>query len=338
MWIAITASFSVSPRAVRADAPSCGRAGRPWITVAFAGEAWTQAMRAAVLADLRAGLRLRGIDACTLGTSGNEAPLALLELQAASDERVAVSIELHDALTEKRVVRDADLHAVSPDARALAIAAAADELLRASWAELALSDAPPTSRPAPEEVQQAVRTTWTPARVGATRDHELGARAALEYFGGGVTLLGGDVVLGLWPDARIGGQLALGLRSGLRKTARAGAIDTRALIGALDAQFALLPRTERFGLRATVGVSVASIGMRGVDVAPGTIGKRGDAWDVHARAGLGASIALTKELLLRADAGVGFALQSTAAREDGHVVASTGGAQLLAALGMQARF
>jgi hypothetical protein len=321
----------------RAHAQSCGRAGRPWISVAFAGEAWTPALQAGVLADLSAGLRLRGIDACLLGTEGSEAPLALLELQGASNARVAVSIQVHDALTEKRVVRDADLHAVSPDARALAIAAAADELLRASWAELALRDAPPPSRKPPPEVEYSLRSSLVPSRIGS-RDHELGARAAIEYYSGGVTLYGGDVVVGLWPSERVGAELSFGLRRGVPIDALQGTVETRALTGALDVRAALLSRGDRFGLAAALGLAVASIGMRGVEAASGVTSMNGDGWDVHGRARLCASYALAPAFALRADAGLGVPIRSVEARDDHRIVAGTSGIELLAALGAEARF
>ena len=108
-------------------AADCGRAGQPWVAVAFTGSAWTAELRSSVLLDLRAGLALSGISACTLGTEGSEAPLALLELDAAGEDRVAVGLELHDTLTRKRVLRDVNLREVSSDARALARAAAAEE-------------------------------------------------------------------------------------------------------------------------------------------------------------------------------------------------------------------
>ena len=107
---ALLRAARASRRRVRGARPggqrTCGRAGRPWVSVAFSGEAWAAALQSAVLEDLRAGLRLKGIDACALGTEGSEPPLALLELPPAKAERVAVGIEVHDALTEKRVLRD----------------------------------------------------------------------------------------------------------------------------------------------------------------------------------------------------------------------------------------
>ena len=50
-----------------------------------------------------------------------------------------VVIELDDRVTHKRVARDLPLRNIPANGRALAIAIASDELLRASWAELTLT-------------------------------------------------------------------------------------------------------------------------------------------------------------------------------------------------------
>jgi hypothetical protein len=331
-------SLCCSPAPASAqDGSGCGRAGRPWIAVAFAGEAWTLDLQRAVLAELRAGLRLRGIEACGLGTEGSEPPLGLLSLQAAVPERVAVSIELHDALTEKRVLRDIDVRKVTSDARALAIAAAADELLRASWAELALVDAPAPARTPPPEVKRAVQRSLVPQRVGA-RDHALGVRAAAEYASGGETLLGGDLYLGLWPDARFGFELGLGLREGQTRKAQHGSVDARVLSVSAELAFALLPRDQPFGLALKLGLAVANVQMRGVASAGTALQAAGEGWDVHARTGLTAGLALLPWLAARADLGIGAALRSVKAADAGRVVASTAGVQLLGGLGLEARF
>jgi hypothetical protein len=335
-WAAL-AGVSASAAAQAGHRPTCGRAGRPWVSVAFTGEGWPRELKTAVLADLRAGLQLRGIEACTLGSDGSEPPLALLELEAVARDRIAVNIEVHDALTEKRVVRDADLHAVSADARALAIAAAADELLRASWAELALSDAPEPPRPPPPEVQRALQTSLQPARIGSL-DHRLGLQAALESYTGGLTFVGGDLVFDAWPNGMLGAELSFGLRQGLRRHAPDGTLESRALTGALDVRFALLPPAARFTLGVKLGVAVSSIGVHGVDLEPDALSNRGDAWDVHARVRLSAAYALWPAFALRADAGVGAPLHSVEATDDGRTIASTSGLQVLAAVGAEARF
>jgi hypothetical protein len=320
-----------------ADEAECGRAGRPWVAVAFGGQAWSAERERAVLEDLRAGLRLKGIDACRLGATGSEPPLALLELAAAAEARVSVGIEVHDALTEKRVSRDLDLRRVAEDARSLAIAAAADELLRASWAELALSDAPEPARPPPPEVEQTMRESIAPARFGAsTRDHAIGARGAFEHHGAGLAQLGGEAYLGVWLAPRWGIELGAGLREGLRRDAANGSVHSRALTSAADATFALLPRGGALELAAKLGVAIASVRMRGEPRA-GAVASEGAGVDVHARGGLALAYALWPALALRVDLGAGLPLRSVEAEDDDRLAASTGGLQLLASFGTELR-
>lgn len=322
------------------DAPGdgCGRAGRPWVSVAFGGQAWTAELERAVLADLRAGLRLKGIDACRLGSEGAEPPLAILELVAAQQERVSVGIEVHDALTQKRVSRDLDLRALAEDARPLAIAAAADELLRASWAELALSDAPEPARPPPPEVERSVRESIADTALAPrTRDHALGARVALEHHGAGNAQLGGDAYLGLWFLPRFGVELGAGLRQGLRRDAEHGSVQSRALTAAADVTYALLPRAPGFELSAKLGVALSSVRMRGQPAA-GALAAEGSGVDVHLRAGFALALALVPALWLRADVGAGLPLRRIEAVDDGQVAASTGGLELRGGLGTELRF
>jgi hypothetical protein len=299
-------------------------------------KAWDAAQQRAVLEDLRAGLRQRGIAACPLGSAGSEPPIALLELEAGEPARVSVGIEVHDALTEKRVLRDLDLRQLSPDARALAIAAAADELLRASWAELALDDAPEPSRPPPPEVERAVRASLSPARVGR-RDVALGARGAVEHHGGGHTLLGGDAFVTVWLSERLGLELSVGLRHGLREDATHGSVESRALCSALDLGLAVLPRGQTLSLTATLGAAFASLRMRGA--AEGTaLDAEGSGWSAQARAGVVLGLALHDAFALRAQVGLGAPLRSVEASDAGRVISSTSGIEVHAGLGAEARF
>jgi len=334
----LTLTLLLAPSALRAQPSAldtCGQAGRPWVAVAFAGPSWQAAMEKNVLADLRAGLAQKGIDACTLGHAGSSPPLAVLELSAHAEDRVAVSIQVHDALTEKRVMRDLNLSAFASDAHALAIAAAADELLRASWAELAIEDAPEPSAPPPEAVQRTLRHSLRPARVGA-RDRTLGVRFAASHHGGGLTLLGGDAYVGLWLAERVGLELGIGLRQGLQQDAAHGRIESRALGGTAEVALALLPRGQRFGLYGTLGAALFSLRLRGR--AQGTASDaEGGGLDLRARAGVAGTLALSPAFALRAELGVGAPLLALEAADAGHVVTSTKGVELRGGLGAELR-
>jgi hypothetical protein len=318
---------------------SCGRAGHPWVSVAFSGGGLDPKLKRAVLLDLRAGLKLKGIDACPLGHEGSNAPLAVIELSAEDPTRVIVSIEIHDAVTEKRVLRDLDLSTITDDARPLTIAAAADELMRASWAELALADAPtPTSEP-PSVVTDTVKAAVasSPLRPKTSTAHALGARGALEHHSAGHTQLGADVYAGLWILERIGFELGVGLRRGLTRKGTHGEVGSSALVGTGELRFALLPRDQDVELDALIGIAVANVRFRG-EAGVGAESAAGAGIDVHARAGLSAQVLLSRALRLRALASAGAPLRSVEATDASKVVASTGGIELRAAAGLEIAF
>jgi hypothetical protein len=95
------------------------------------------ALMAEVRTDLATELEPRGIAVCDPG-SGERAPEVVVHVRPVDDVLV---IELDDRVTHKRVARDLSLRAIPANGQALAVAIAIDELLRASWAELALQRA-----------------------------------------------------------------------------------------------------------------------------------------------------------------------------------------------------
>jgi len=319
--------------AAAAQQDPCLFGSEPWVAVAFQGPAFSPELERAVLLDLRAGLRLKGIEACVIGQAGQEPPLAVLELSANSPERLTVTIDVHDALTEKRVQRDVDLTGVATDARSLTIAAAADELLRASWVELALSDAPKPKREPPKEVQAAVRDTIEPARVGQ-RDLALGARVEAMHFSAGLTWLGGDVLATAWPFERVALELGVGARAGLPQTAAHGELQTSALAGSLALRVALSERHAPLGVDGLASITVASVQMRG-DAELDAASAAGSAIHAHALGSFLFRAAATEWLDVRLELGAGATLQSVQATDGGSVFASTGGLALRAALGAE---
>jgi hypothetical protein len=313
-------------------APGCGRAGRPWVSVAYSGEAWDPKLRASVTADLRAGLDLQGIDACPLGTQGGERPLALIEMRASEDNRVAVSIDVHDAVTEKRVLRDVDLHKVPSDGHGLTLAVAAEELLRASWAELALIDHPAPAREPPPEVRQVVERS-----LGGRARFLLGARAAFEQSAQGLSWLGGDALFAHWPLDRLGYELALQVRHGLPERSVRGEVESNALGGAAALLFAPSGRSRATAWQVRLGLSALSVGFDGVaDGSAEAVQARG--LDLHAQLGVGLRQRLVRGLDLSLDAGVGAPLRSVAALDGDTRVTGTGGVQFTTSLGVEARF
>jgi hypothetical protein len=331
--LVVTLAVCALGSAAAAQPDPCLFGSEPWVAVAFQGTAFSPELERAVLLDLRAGLRLKGIEACVIGQAGKDPPLAVLELSANSPEHLSVSIVVHDALTEKRVQREVDLTDVATDARSLTIAAATDELLRASWVELALSDAPKPKREPPPEVQAAVRDTIEPARVGR-RDLALGARVEAMHFGAGLTWLGGDVLATAWPFERVGLELSLGARAGLPRQATHGELETSALAGSLALRVALSDRHAPLGVDGLASVAVAGVRMRG-DAELDAASAAGSAMHVHALGSFLFRAAATEWLDVRLELGAGATLRSVAATDGGSVFASTGGLALRAALGAE---
>ncbi len=115
------------------------------------------ALVAEVRTDLATELEHRGLAVC--GPDGRERePAARVLLREAGE---AVVVELDDRVTNKRVARDLSLVRIPPNGRALAIAIAIDELLRASWAELTLQREPPEQEPLAEDELEP-RTRYEP--------------------------------------------------------------------------------------------------------------------------------------------------------------------------------
>jgi len=107
-------------------------------------------------------LREDGVDDVVLAAAAappSEAKtLATIELRAESCEpsAPAITVDIEDAATGKRVGRRVPLGDVLPAARPRAFALAVAELLRASWLELTMPDAPPAPILVPQVVRDAV--------------------------------------------------------------------------------------------------------------------------------------------------------------------------------------
>ncbi|MGD0678153.1 MAG: hypothetical protein ABSC94_22305 [Polyangiaceae bacterium] len=154
----LAAAFASATQA-EAD-ESCGRPDRPWIAVAGAISELPD-----VVPLMRADLAARQIDVCVESAPHRSVPVAVIDVTP-EGRTAAITVEVRDRLTAKRVVREVDLAGVPADGRALTLAAAAVELLRATWAELALAEAPPPAEPVPSAVQGMVDERRDPARTG----------------------------------------------------------------------------------------------------------------------------------------------------------------------------
>ncbi len=316
----------------RAQQPSCGTE-RPWVEVVVTHP--DPAFAARVAADLRAGLAATRIDTCERAQIERPRPLATVLVSASTAALSTFSVDVTDSVTQKRLVRDVDLRDVPEDGRAFALAVAAEELLRASWAELSVrrstqsqvepvpAPAPPPSLPPPEPA---------PEPPPPDNHSALGLRFAVEHYTEGYTELGPDMVWGQavlpWLDLGV----AVGARRGLAVDAPHGSISALAMSGELFGEFRLL---EAQYLRLD-----ASTGLRGARVwFSATADSDAEATDsagnaLYATAGLVLSLGPPGFLRSRSHLGVGAPLKSFAVSDAGRVVAGMSGLMLYASTGV----
>jgi hypothetical protein len=299
------------------------------VALSFEGQEWPRALRDNVSADFRAAMRLRGIDVCAVDSTSASKPVAVVELRVSAAKRVLVSIDIHDAITDKRVLRDVDLHAATADARGLVLAQAADELLRASWVELRLEDAPEPAAPPPPEITRAIAHP----RLGQPPRTALGARAAIEHHTGGQTLFGPDAFLDFWLLDRLGVSVAVGWRTGREVHAPHGSVESRAIALSADLLAPLWPAGARYNVLVMLGVHAANLSVSGKAVAPARAHDRG-AVALAARAGVAGWWRFSDVLCASLELGPGLPLRSVSAYDGSHEVMSTAGLQLHAALGL----
>ncbi len=202
---------------------------------------------------LTAELRRRAIIVCPRDTSrGTKLSRVEIQLDARQDE---AEVLVNDEVTHKQLTRSVALPGLAGEARLLALAIAIDELLGASWSELALR---PASTPTPAQkivtpiVEQAVALhVKPPTRV---RRLDLGILAQAEVDRHLVARVGGSVGVQFWP------KRALGLRAetGWLHGPRIALPDGHAQVDAVELALRLLwrPRADSGLLRPILGAGL----------------------------------------------------------------------------------
>jgi hypothetical protein len=326
LWLALAAPPAwAEPQPMAAGA--CGT--QPWVELLFEGY-WPVGLPEDVRADLEAGLRLRGIELCAPDLAGPRShPVARVLLQLTNPERMSVSIEVQDAVTDKRVLRDVDLHRLARDTWGLSLAQGADELLRASWVEITLHDAPPPALPPPAAIERAV----VPPPAAPERLQALGVRVAGEVYTGGIKLLGADAIVSLWLTRVLGLSISLGLRAGLVAHAPHGRIESSALTAGAALFLPVLPPTSRYNLTVGLGGHFAELSLTGRGEAPVRTQSR-NAFIASGRLLIGAYWRFSDLVRLELSLGPGVPLRTATARDDYHDVTSTRGLELHGSLGL----
>jgi hypothetical protein len=317
-----------------AHAETCGSPQRPWVSLTFADGSWAPGFEQKVLGDLRAGLTSRGIDACS-GESGpsSEPPLATVRVAALDKKSVAVTVEVRDAVTAKRVSRDVDLAPVPADGRAFAIAIAVDELVWASWAEIALAkksrqQATSKPRPAPPpEVVEGVESELPPNGPAP----KLGLRFAIEHYLGGQTLLGADAATILPLSERFALDLEAGGRVGLDADAPHGDVHSSSIGFGASGRYAFV-HTSFADIGLALGLRAAVVRFRG-SASPGAEGEELSGLTLYGRGGAFTGLRLGGAMGLDAGFGAGAPLRALEATDAGKVVSGVSGAEFFARLG-----
>jgi hypothetical protein len=285
--------------------------------------------------DLAVGLRLNRTEVFLEVPASGEAPLAVVRLRSKGNALVALEVEDH--LTNKRLERDVDLHALPLDGHTLALAQAVDELLRASWAEISLDPSRNSelAAPIPKKIvtQEKVPHQASGTLPGTPR-FVFALRPALEWWTGGQGFWGADA-LSRYQRERWFIEVRAGLRKGFDVPSARGLVRSQALL--FSAWFGIdLLRDKRWLLGPELGLQVGQVRFWGL-AAQGSEGSEIAGLLSSARAGLVGGFR-SGAFTLSVDAGVGVPLAGVRATSEGEDVTGAVGLELWTGLSAGAAF
>jgi hypothetical protein len=326
-----TAVLAASP--AQAQTEPCGTAERPWVELSGSRAELIEFERL-----LRAELGTRHIDLCPDAGEHGAAAVATVTISAHLDG-ASIVVEVRDRLTAKRVARDLDLAGVPEDGRSLMLAVVADELLRASWAELALASAPAPAMPVPAAVTEIVQQGFAAKSPIPTPGPTAGIEAvvAIEHWAGTGTLIGADLRIDVGSASRFGAGLRLGARGAPAALAPDGQVHTTALLGGVSASFRATPAISRYGLDAIVRLDVARISYVALPN-PGASGNAQAETTALAGAGMDGWIGLGSATRLLGEVLVNAPLRPVVADDGGRQVTAVSGAGIEGGLGIRVAF
>jgi hypothetical protein len=235
--------------------------------------------------NLAVELRASGMAACSATPA--DRVLAHVHLRALSPDlaRVSIMIEIAAAQLE-RTVRMLDVSQLPGDARPLAVASAADELLRTALEE-SRTTARRRARPPRPSPSPAVSRGLPPAEPlpPARPSVELGVAGAGSAFSGQRVAFGADLLGRWWPLPRIAATARLGGARALAESSELGSVRANDVHGALGVGVALVPADATVGLSAQAAFNVMRVSF---EVAPvtGAVTRPGNAWALVGSAGV----------------------------------------------------
>ena len=308
--------LSAAPAWAVEEEPRCGETGRPWIRF----EQRTDERRVDGLEEIarhvRAELARKDIDVCF---SGKGAPIAVVDILRASPSSVEVVVDVSDSVTHKRVSRALDLKAIPPDARNLAVAVGTDELLIASWVEVALPRERKKPSLAPPAVERAVSHELEPEPHA-----ELGSAFVFEHFGGGQSFLGLDARFGYFVLRRLAVTVRGGLRQGLSEGSANGSVRSTAWLVGAGARAGLFPRAETLGVDALARFDAVTVSFTG-EPNEGAVAQTRTATTLVGSVGVAAWARPSRALRLSLEGSFGGAFGSVAATDSGNTVTALEG-------------
>ena len=299
-----------------ADSSAC-RVEGDYLEMSLEGP-WRDGAGGAIFAELEAALRVRDIKLCIASTSPSSA-IAHVRFELQEESRVVIRV--FDQVTDKEVSRSVLVADFSQSARSLALAVAADELVRASWAELILEDSPVQPAEAPTVVQRAVRETSVVASAPVD-ERWLSFAFTLNAYSGGELQFGGSLGLERWLGPRVGIRILGEGRASLSRQGELGTVRGRVASGGLDL-LVRLTEPRAFGVAFVVGAQVGWIHFSAQAASGGEASNRSGAL-VGLRTGLGLRYSFGA-VRLALEGGVGAPIVSAAA-QDGprHLTGATG--------------
>lgn len=317
----------------RAWAAPCAGPDEPWVDLDSTRSELGPEASLKVLEQLRAGLRRLGIAVCAGAERPPHAPIARVALESRSEAEMQIDVSIADALTDKRVSRAVGLAGLPRDAWPLSLALATDEVLRASWAELALESAPAPKRPVPPAVTRAVAASLRPEpEPPPSPGVGLGVRFVADAFGAGTLQAGMDAHFGVWLTERLFAELSAGIRSAASVSAADGEVRSRAWVIGAGPGVSITEPSARAGLEALVRGVVYRVSFV-AEPEPGARGRDASGTAAFAQAGARAYLAPDPSLRLSLEVALGAPLRGVRAADSNEAVVGLDGAQLSVALG-----
>jgi hypothetical protein len=331
IWTSLAGAEAAPEVLSLANTDACPDSSAPHVDgeLSLRGEA--EGIAPALASHLRAALAARDIVFCLRAPRPDSTASLRIDVESAPTGIRAV-IEIRDALTQKRVSRELELGRLPRDGWALALASSSDELLRASWAELVMADAPPPAASAPPAV---VRTATASVRPEAARRVELVPELSAYWFRFRVAF-GAKLRVAYWLRPQWGLLFGAGASWGLREDSAHGWVraDTQDL--ELGAAFALPTSSAGLGASFELGSVVSRIAFAAHANSEGEANSFAD-WSLAALGrvrGFWGTGPLRLSLALAAL----YTLRPSAARDEGKTVTSNRGLGGEALLGVGAFF